>query len=169
MRVEYLKAVLAQVFTLLLSLFLLNLIFKGFFIESIPQKNWLYVFHGKLLICQTILLIFIFVVFFFGTSTLVKVAYDESEHLLNRILVICCIPIIYFFSSLILQLLCGVASIFYFKPSLIDFFKYLFCYSSVVILITFLQNKYIASPKESLFMYLFKKIKNFLKGRKTEK
>lgn len=36
MRNEYLKAILAQIVVLLLSLILLNLIFKGFFVENIP-------------------------------------------------------------------------------------------------------------------------------------
>lgn len=168
MRNEYLKAILAQIVVLLLSLILLNLIFQGFFVENIPQKNWLYIFHGKLLIWQKTSLILIFLVFFFGTSELVKVAYDKSEHLFSRLFLIAAIPVIYLSSSLIIQLLCGVASIFYFKPSLIDFLKYFFSYSAVVILITFLQNKYIASPKESLIVKLMNKIRTFFKDGKTE-
>ncbi len=168
MRNEYLKAILAQIVVLLLSLILLNLIFKGFFVENIPQKKWLYMFHGKLLIWQKTTLILIFLIFFFSISGLVKAAYNESEHLLNRLFLIVAIPVIYLFSSLIIQLLCGVPSIFYFKPSLIDLFKYFFSYSAVVILITFLQNKYIASPKEILILNLMHKIKNFFKDRKAD-
>ncbi|MEQ1229909.1 hypothetical protein U4959_06595 [Acinetobacter junii] len=163
----YFKAILAQIAVLILSLFLLNMIFKGFFVDNIPHRNWLYIFHGELLIWQKTLLILIFLVFFFSTDVLVKVAYDEKKHIFNRLILIFCIPVIYVFSSLILQLLCGVASIFYFKPSLIDFLKYLFCYSSVVILITYLQNKYIVVPKEYLFMSLMKKMKIFYKEMKN--
>lgn len=167
-RNEYLKAILAQIVVLLLSLILLNLIFQGFFVENIPQKNWLYILHGKLLIWQKTALILIFLVFFFSTSGLVKAAYNESEHLFHRLFLIVTIPVIYLYSSLIIQVLCGVPSIFYFKQSLIDFFKYFFSYSTVVILITFLQNKYIASPKESLIVHLMNKIRTFFKDKKND-
>ncbi|MDI1222796.1 MULTISPECIES: hypothetical protein [Acinetobacter] len=154
---------MSQIVISILSLVILAIIYKLFFIESLPAKDILYVFHGKLSIFQISLLIICFVILFFGINTVVEVAFDEKEKMIVRIVTIVSLPIIYFSLSLIIQLLCGVPSIFYFINSPVGLIKLFLVYSSIVILISYLQYYYLKETKQKLYIFLFEKLKKIFK------
>lgn len=144
----------------ILKFFVLNMLFTSMFVANIPEKNLSYFLYGTLDASIKFFLVFTYIFFMVSNNYLVKIIYEE-KNIFTKILLIICLPLLYFFNYLIINILLGVPVFFYLNPSLISFSKIYLCCSSVVILISLLQYRYIISTEDKSINF-FNKIDKFL-------